>query len=46
MVTDVALAMAGHHINQHINQLQIQFRAPDDERCAAGNMLRLQKTLE
>jgi len=27
----------------HINQkLQIQFRAPDDERCAAGNMLSLQ----
>ena len=31
----------------HINQrLQIQFRAPDDERCAARNMLSLQKTLE
>jgi hypothetical protein len=28
---------------QHINQrLQIQFRAPDDERCAARNMLSLQ----
>jgi hypothetical protein len=28
----------------HINQrLQIQFRAPDDERCAARNMLSLQK---
>ena len=27
----------------YINQrLQIQFRAPDDERCAAGNMLSLQ----
>jgi hypothetical protein len=27
----------------HINQgLQIQFRAPDDERCAARNMLSLQ----
>jgi hypothetical protein len=31
----------------HINQrLQIQFRAPDDERCVARNMLSLQKTLE
>jgi hypothetical protein len=31
----------------HINhRLQIQFRAPDDERSAAGNMLSLQKTLE
>jgi hypothetical protein len=31
----------------YINQrLQIQFRAPDDERCAARNMLSLQKTLE
>ena len=30
-----------------INQrLQIQFRAPDGERCAARNMLSLQKTLE
>ena len=29
--------------NEYINQrLQIQFRAPDDERCAAGNMLSLQ----
>ena len=29
----------------HINQrLQIQFRAPDDEWCAARNMLSLQKT--
>jgi hypothetical protein len=28
----------------YINQrLQIQLRAPDDERCAAGNMLSLQK---
>jgi len=28
----------------HINQrLQIQFRAPDDERCAARNMLSLKK---
>jgi hypothetical protein len=28
----------------HINQrLQIQFRTPDDERCAARNMLKLQK---
>jgi len=28
----------------HINQrLQIQFRAPDDERCATQNMLSLQK---
>jgi len=28
----------------HINQrLKIQFRAPDDERCAAWNMLSLQK---
>jgi hypothetical protein len=27
----------------HINQrLQIQFRAPDDEQCAARNMLSLQ----
>ena len=32
---------------RHINQrLQIQFRAPDDEKCAARNMLSLQKTLE
>jgi hypothetical protein len=32
---------------EHINQrLQIQFRAPDDERYAAKNMLSLQKTLE
>jgi len=31
----------------HINQRpQIQFRAPDDEWCAARNMLSLQKTLE
>jgi len=31
----------------HINQrLQIQFRAPDDDRCVARNMLSLQKTLE
>jgi len=31
----------------HINQrLKIQFRAPDDERCAARNMLSLQKILE
>jgi len=31
----------------HINQrLQIQFRAPDDERCGARNMLSLKKTLE
>ena len=30
----------------HINQrLQIQFRAPDDERCAARNMLSLQKSM-
>ena len=30
----------------HINQrLQIQFRAPDDERCAARNMLSLQKNV-
>jgi len=32
---------------RHINQrLQIQFRAPDDERCVPRNMLSLQKTLE
>ena len=31
----------------HINQrLQIKFYAPDNERCAARNMLSLQKTLE
>jgi len=31
----------------YINQrLKIQFRAPDDERCAARNMLNLQYTLE
>jgi len=31
----------------HTNQrLQIQFRAPDNERCAARNMLSLEKTLE
>jgi len=31
----------------HINQrLQVQFRAPDDERCAARNMFSLQKILE
>jgi len=30
-------------ILQYINQgLQIQFRAPDDERCAVRNMLSLQ----
>jgi len=28
---------------QYINQrMQIQFRAPDDERCAAGNTMSLQ----
>ena len=37
----------GRSPHGHINQrLQIQFRAPDDERCAARNMLSLQKTLE
>ena len=31
----------------YINKrLQMQFGAPDDERCAAQNMLSLQKTLE
>jgi hypothetical protein len=33
--------------NGHKNQkLQTQFRASDDERCAAQNMLSLQQTLE
>jgi len=33
----------GRSPHGHINQrLQIQFRAPDDERCAARNMLSLQ----
>jgi hypothetical protein len=33
----------GQSPHGYINQrLQIQFRAPDDERCAAGNMLGLQ----
>ena len=33
----------GRSPHGHINQrLQIQFRTPDDERCAAGNMLSLQ----
>ena len=37
----------GQSPHGHINQrLQIQFRAPDDDRCAAQNMLILQKTLE
>jgi len=31
----------------YLNQrLQTQFRAPDDERCAARNMLSLQENLE
>jgi hypothetical protein len=35
------LTMASHHV--YVNQrLQIQFRAPDDEWCAARNMLSLQ----
>jgi hypothetical protein len=32
--------------NAHHQELQIQFRAPDDEWCAAQNMLSLQKTSE
>jgi len=37
----------GRSSHVYINQrLKIQFGAPDDERCAAGNMLSLQKTLE
>jgi len=33
----------GRSPHGHINQrLQIQFRAPDDDRCAARNMLSLQ----
>jgi hypothetical protein len=33
----------GRSPHGYINQrLQIKFRAPDDERCAAGNMLSLQ----
>ena len=33
----------GRSPHVYINQrLQIQFRAPDDERCAARNMLKLQ----
>jgi len=33
----------GRSPHGYINQrLQIQFRAPDDERCAARNMLSLQ----
>jgi len=33
----------GRSPHEHKNQrLQIQFRAPDDERCAARNMLSLQ----
>jgi len=37
----------GRSPHVYINQrLQIQFRAPDDEQCAAQNMLSLQKTLE
>jgi len=35
----------GRSPHGYINQrLQIQFRAPDDERCAARNMLSLQQT--
>jgi len=34
------LNLGNGHGNGHINQrLQIQLRAPDDERCAARNML-------
>jgi hypothetical protein len=37
----------GQSPHVYINQrLQIQFRAPDDERCAARNMLSRQKTLQ
>jgi len=37
----------GRSPHVYINQrLQVQFRAPDDERCAARNMLSLQWTLE
>ena len=36
----------GRSPHGHINQrLQIQFRAPDDERCAARNMLSILKNL-
>jgi len=38
------LSGSPHRIINH--RLQIQFRAPDDERCAARNMLSLQRTLE
>ena len=33
------------YMNQKL-QIRVQFRAPDDERCAARNMLSLQETLE
>ena len=37
----------GRSPHVYVNQrLQIQFRAPDGERYAAGNMLSLQQTLE
>jgi hypothetical protein len=37
-----ALTTAGHHMDIQTQRLQIQFRAPDDERCATRNMLSLQ----